>query len=217
MAKLADKRHKGLCYHCDNKYETGHNYRKEKLFVMLDDDETTPDSINEELAIIWEGENGTLHTEGMETEANVSLQANGSSGICTLRLHGIIQEKDMHILVDSGSTYNFISQNLAKMLHLKTSPCSPSNMVANGEKITCFAVIKPVKWTMSGEAFAVNMSVIPLGGYDIILGVQWMTQVSSVTFDYSQGRITVINKAKRFVYNSQNQIRGLICISLKMQ
>lgn len=52
LAELAEKRQKGLCYHCDNKYEPGHNCRKKKLFVMLGDEECPGESTDEELAIV---------------------------------------------------------------------------------------------------------------------------------------------------------------------
>lgn len=44
---------------------------------------------------------------------------------------------------------------------------------------------------MSGEPFEIKMHVIPLEGYDIMLGVHWMTQVSPIIFDYSLRRIIV--------------------------
>lgn len=39
--------------------------------------------------------------------------------------------------------------------------------------------------------FTSEMNVIPLGGYDIILGVKWMTTVSPVTFDYKDHSILI--------------------------
>lgn len=125
---------------------------------------------------------------------------NGSSGNCTLKLQGLLQGRLVHILVDSGSTHNFISQNLVKTLALKPNPCSPFNIVvANGDSIRCNSTVEPVKWSMADQQFEVNMHVIPLGGYDMILGVHWMTMVSPVTFDYTQGSITV--------HHSGNKIR----------
>lgn len=158
------------------KYELGHNCRKKKIFVMMGEEQTDTTD-NEELAIIWEDEGlcSTIPT----TEAKISLQAiRGSTGNCTLKLQGSIKGRNVSILVDSGSTHNIISQALAKQLQLKTNPCSAFDItVANGEKVRCETVLDEVKWQMSNHTFTSEMNVIPLGGYDIILGVKWMLRL----------------------------------------
>lgn len=67
---------------------------------------------------------------------------------------------------------------------------------------------------MAGEQFAVNMHVIPLGGYDIILGVHWKTQVSHVTFDYTKKRITV-NQLGRRICLEQPRVTTEVHLQLK--
>lgn len=77
------------------------------------------------------------------------------------------------ILVDSGSTHDFLSLSLAESMHLKTSPCSPFNItIVDGNKIQCNSNVEPVKWSVAGEEFSTNMNFIPLSGYDIILGAR---------------------------------------------
>lgn len=44
---------------------------------------------------------------------------------------------------------------------------------------------------MAGTDFTDSMHVIPLGVYDMILGVQWMSKVSLVTFDYATESIEI--------------------------
>lgn len=63
--------------------------------------------------------------------------------------------------------------------------------MANGEQMECSTHIDKVVWTASGQTVHSPMNVIPLKGYDIILGVKWMSSVSPVTFDYSQQSIIV--------------------------
>lgn len=67
----------------------------------------------------------------------------------------------MSILVDNGSTHNFISQSLVKQLQLKTAPCSAFDItVANGEKVVCATMLDEVKWQMSNHTFTSEMNVI---------------------------------------------------------
>lgn len=84
LAEINERKAKGLCFHCDMKFEPGHNCRKKKIFVMMGNEcEDSP--INKELAIIWEDEISFPPEQG--TEAKISLQAiRGSTGNCTLKL-----------------------------------------------------------------------------------------------------------------------------------
>lgn len=117
--------------------------------------------------------------EESKTEAHMSLYAlTSSKGDGTLKVQGILKDKEINILVDSGFTHNFVSQNLVKQLQLRTEPCSTFQViVANGDNILCSNIINVVQWTMAGEIFTAMTNVIPLGGYDLILGASWMSMV----------------------------------------
>lgn len=193
LAELNDRKAKGLCFHCDKKFEPGHDCRKKKIFIMMGEEKEEDSATeSEELAVIWEeDDNGA--TNPTVPEAKISIQAmSGSTGNCTLKLLGAIKGRTVSILVDSGSTHNFIPQALVKQLQLTTAPCNSFDItVANGERILCSTVLEEVQWQMSNQKFSSRMNVIPLGGYDIILGVKWMSDVSPVTFDYKDQSITI--------------------------
>lgn len=206
LAELTEKKLKGLCYHCEKKYEPGHDCKKKKLYVMLGEDKQVSEEDGEGVEIVWEGVEAEKEENQVE-EAKVSVQAmNGSGGTGTLKLQGAIQGKPVTILVDSGSTHNFISQNLVKQLHLKVSPCTPFKVtVANGDELNCETTVEPVSLTMSSEDFVADMHVIPLGGYDVILGIQWMSKVGPITFDYPNGNIAICYKNRRICLKQSNQ------------
>lgn len=50
---------------------------------------------------------------------------------------------------------------------------------------------------MKGETFEAPMLVLPIKGYDAILGVNWMKQVSPVVFDFANGSILVSLQGKK--------------------
>lgn len=81
---------------------------------------------------------------------------------------------------------------MVKVLNLRTQPCSSFSItVANGEKLSCEASVNEVNWTKADKLFTYQMNVIPLGGYDMILGVHLMAQVCPVTFDYVDESIKI--------------------------
>lgn len=172
----------------------------------MNDTPHPPDKEDEGLAIIWEDAPTTLPSPTLPSpdpndEPHMSLHALiGSKGDDTLKVKGLIQGKPINILVDTGSTNNFISQQLVKQLQLQTAPCSPFQiLVANGDHLSCSNTVEKLMWTMAGENFSTRANVIHLGGYDLILGVDWMSQVSPITFDYSGETITVNWQNKRVI------------------
>jgi len=46
--------------------------------------------------------------------------------------------------------------------------------VANGEKVPCPGVIRSAPLVVQDDVFAVDLFVMPLAGFDVVLGMQWM-------------------------------------------
>lgn len=77
-------------------------------------------------------------------------------------------------------------------MKLATISCDEFNVtVANGEKLHCNKKVESGQWSMEGRSFNTTLNVIPLGGYDIILGVSWMKSVSPITFDFYNQSISI--------------------------
>lgn len=58
---------------------------------------------------------------------------------------------------------------------------------------------------MSGEQFLYNFNVLPIGGYDIILGTKWMSLVSSVIFNFQEEVIVVKWRGRSIVLKDDVQ------------
>ncbi|KAF2308119.1 hypothetical protein GH714_035471 [Hevea brasiliensis] len=74
------------------------------------------------------------------------------------------------ILIDSSSTHNFISKIVAQKLGATLDSQSALQVVvANGEKIPSMGTCKETI-QVSGEHFPIELYVIPLDGFDVVLG-----------------------------------------------
>ncbi|KAH9735939.1 hypothetical protein KPL71_017914 [Citrus sinensis] len=138
-AEMQVRREKKLCYYCDEKYEPGHVCKQKHIYLLQGEDS--------------EGEepNEADKVEGKE-ESQVSLLAVlGSSTHQTMRIGGNIKKKAMTILIDSGSTHNFLD---------------PTNM--------------------QGEEFRADLRLLPLGGCDMVLGIQWLVELGPVLWDFKE-------------------------------
>jgi hypothetical protein len=113
-AQMEERRKKGLCYNCDAKWQYGHTCQNPKLF-LLDTEELV-----EELELAAQLK---LEEQGLDfidfnyndSKLEISLQAiTGSAYPKTMRVLGSINGQQLVILIDSGSTHNFLDANFAK-------------------------------------------------------------------------------------------------------
>jgi len=55
--------------------------------------------------------------------------------------------------------------------------------VANGERIACPGVLRDASITIDGVTFQVDLYVMPLAGFDLVLGTQWLATLGPVVWD----------------------------------
>jgi hypothetical protein len=166
-----------LCFNCDEKYSRGHNKVCKRLFLL--------DSVDDE---------GDDVDEDPEMEAPVfSLHAVAGVPVGrSILLRVVLGAATFVALVDTGSSHNFIGEAAAQRTGLDVQPRPRlTATVANGEKVSCPGVIRRAPLSIEGMAFHVDLYVMPLAGYDIVLGTQWMAQLGSpIAWDVTERVVT---------------------------
>jgi len=87
-------------------------------------------------------------------------------------------------LVDSGSSHNFINTDRVASTGLQVTPRKLRVTVANGEKVTCAGVLRQAPFFIDDEPFIDNIFVLPLGGYDMVLGTTWLASLGTLSMDF---------------------------------
>ncbi|XP_021773518.1 uncharacterized protein LOC110737466 [Chenopodium quinoa] len=178
-AEMNEKRAKGLCFWCNEKYEFGHQCKGKKpqfYHIEVGDDSDE------------EGEHNENENE-MDAEAEcaqISLQAlDGNTTFHTMRMMGQFGRKSLHILLDSGSTHNFIDTSTALKSQCKVENMPPRWVkVADGGRIKCDAMIKGFTWKMQGYTFTADLLLLPLSGSNMVLGIQWFSTLGPILWDF---------------------------------
>ena len=75
-------------------------------------------------------------------------------------------------------------------------PTPQSVKVANGASLLCTQEIKDLSWWVQGHTFTYSVKVLELGGYDMILGMDWLEQWGEMLCQWKQKWI-------QFLYNGQ--------------
>jgi hypothetical protein len=106
---------KGLCYNCDEKYFSGHKCKEQNRFMAISEDVSKEDV---DAPLVSESPEPTdiiPPSDPLEVEPVISLNyITGFSDPQTLNLIGYIKHRKVIILVDSGSTHNFIHRCIAQ-------------------------------------------------------------------------------------------------------
>ena len=129
-----------MCFWCDDKFVPDHRCKNKRLYSLSIIDE------EEEIRGEEQCEEGCPTGELIP---KISLDAlEGTVGFHTIK---VIGKQVLHILVDSGSTHNFLNSSLAHKLQNSLTTITPITIqVANGGKMSCTSVCKGLKWEIQG-------------------------------------------------------------------
>ena len=119
---MDERRKKGLCYNCDEKWGPGHRCGNAKLFLL------------EGIELVY-GENSRVKITKLDEEVdnevgnkfhrNVQSNPNEEVKITlyalkgTIRVMGRINGCGLVVLIDTGSTHNFVDSSLVNSLQLR--------------------------------------------------------------------------------------------------
>jgi hypothetical protein len=98
-----------------------------------------------------------------------------------MRVSGYLGNLKVVILIDSGSTHNFMDAALIHKLQLLINKASVVKVqVANGEVIVSEGKCDGVKVTVQEQSFTFDSYVIVLAGCDIVIGIQWLVTLGPI-------------------------------------
>ena len=141
-------------------------------------------------------------------QPHVSLHAMGSvPATNTFRLYGIINNTRITILVDSGSTQNFVQPRVAKFLNLCMHDTTPLRvMVGKGSVLDCRQLCPDTSVIIQNHIFVVTLCVLPLSGADAVLGVEWLRTLGPIVMDYSMFTMQFTDSGQHVTLHADVQI-----------
>ena len=181
---MEERRRKGLCFNCDKKFQPGHQCKSAKLFLLEGLFPFQESSSNVQLVEFDDSEATLLPLDGDNSEDNKSDIEKGVAEITlyallgspspgTMTVKGKINGHWVTILIDTGSTHNFLDTAILAILQLSLDPTLTFEVkVANGATIQTQGVCTNVRVSVQGHAFVVDLNVLPLGDCELVLGTQ---------------------------------------------
>lgn len=159
----------------------GHRCRAQKLYflggVLIEGDLD-----NEAEQIEEEAEGPSV----VQTESSLEILLHAISGtlnLQTMRVKGSINRHSVKVLIDSGSTHNFIDSEAARKARLEIHKEGTMDvMVANGEKINSLRCCRKESLSVQGIAITTEFY---LEGFEVVLDAYWLQTLGPILWDFS--------------------------------
>nr|GEU73097.1 hypothetical protein [Tanacetum cinerariifolium] len=179
--ELKDKRAKGQCFYCDQKYAPGHKCSRQLHSIEViygddfdnyidGDDETYQDCVGDMVEVI--------------DSPQITLNAlSGLNSYQTMRVRDKVAKK--------------LGCRLAK-----TTPMQVS--VANGQRMMRTSVCHDLKWSLQNEVFTSDVMLLPLGGCKMVLGIRWLATLGDMQCNFKKLIINFNHKGRQLVLRGMN-------------
>lgn len=143
------------------------------------------------------------NNETKEETAEISLHAIlGKSHPTTMKVHGMLNSTEVLILIDGGSTHNFISDCLVKEISMETQMIPPFRVqIGNRDVIRCHHICKSLSVQINVLKIIQDFHPFSIGGADLVLGVQWLSTLNTVQANWKELFMIFAIDGKRYKLN----------------
>jgi len=194
------RREKGLCYNCKEKFGFNHRCKSRFLLLLAEDDEDFLGDTSKSSFVTAEEHSPTSEADFGRLSLNVFT---GQYNLQTFQVTAQLAGRSIQILVDSGSSHNFLQARLAKQLGLITAPTRPlSILVGNNDSLHCGHMVRGTQLLIQEHLFTVDFHLIDLSGTYDVLGIQWLRKLGPILIDYEELIMKFMDEGRRI------QLRG---------
>jgi len=118
----------------------------------------------------------------------------------TMKVNGFLKRQEATILIDTGSTNNFLDDSIAQKFSMPTEDCEPFEVtLADRGTLTCKSKCSNVKLAVQDLELRVDLYLLPLGDYKVILGIEWLRTLGDVLWNFSKLIIKFNLNGKRVI------------------
>ena len=120
------------------------------------------------------------HTESTTSTEHCHIMRDPSptSATTMLTVTGTINSRRAHILIDSGSSSDFVNIAFVKKHRLATEPqmTPKAILLADGSAQRSTEQLRMATLNIQGHTYDMDLNVLPLRQYDAILGMSWLSR-----------------------------------------
>ncbi|KAJ4757403.1 polyprotein [Rhynchospora pubera] len=180
-AEQHERRAKGLCFNCDDRFTPGHRCKGRASLLFLEVEDNASDEVATPVLDLL------VQPSEEQPSPEISLNAFlGQRSPKSMSMTGSINGHPIQVLIDSGSTNNFISNRMSSFLTLPTSPTQPFKVrVGSGAYLQCHQICNEVSLFLQSHTFNLDLFVLDIEGADVVLGIQWLATLGPILTNYA--------------------------------
>ena len=148
--------------------------------------EPVEEEVIEHLEESLEHEEEDMEEEPQPTDITVHALA-GYSNPQTMKVGGLLKQQPITVLIDTGSTNNFLNSKVAARMALHIEGCSKFDVkVADGRILKCDQRCPQVKLLLQDQEIITDFFLLPIDDYEAVLGIEWLTTLGDVSWNFSK-------------------------------
>ncbi|KAL0368373.1 UNVERIFIED_CONTAM: hypothetical protein Scaly_1056200 [Sesamum calycinum] len=133
----------------------------------------------------------------------------------TLRVNGKVNGKEIHMLIDSGIIHCFVDEKMAQVLGCKLEPTTPMMVrIEDGGRVLSKFFCPNFCWEIQSHEFSHPVRVLKLGGYDCILGCDWLSANNPIGLDFHLLQVTITQVGKKVILKALTEKANLRTLSV---
>ncbi|WVY99948.1 hypothetical protein V8G54_026018 [Vigna mungo] len=177
---MQDKIEKGICFRCDEKYNSNHICRNKQFHMLL----VTEATAEEQEEWLEEVTNGEIK-EGKSMQLSMFTLA-GMTTKKSLKVWGCIGEEQVIVMIACRASNNFLSKDLVKRCGL-THVDTPTYVVEVGDrrKLKCQGKCTNLMFEIQGLKICQNFFIFDIGGACVV------TSLGEVKAEFSKLKLTI--------------------------
>ncbi|RZS10909.1 hypothetical protein BHM03_00042184, partial [Ensete ventricosum] len=174
---LRERSTKELCWHCNEPWSREYHYKKGWLLVI----EPVEDEDNETSEKALESKEEAMEEESPPANYAVHALA-GYSNPQMMKVGGLLKQQPITVLIDTGSTNNFLNSKVATCLPLQIKGCNKFDVkVVDGRIFNCDQRCPRVKLLLQDQEVVADFFLLPIDDYEAILKIKWLTTLGDIS------------------------------------
>ena len=137
-----------------------------------------------------------------------------------VEVEGMMNHKTIFILIDPGTSLSYVSPSLVEKSKLPVEKFAKSWLVqlATGPKRKVIDFVKDCTLFMNQYETSIKLNVLPLGSYDVLIGMEWLEQHRVVLNCFDKNFTCLNNKGETVTVKGiprKTTIRQISTLQLK--
>lgn len=180
--ELMERKQKGLCFKCGGPFHPMHQCPDKQLRVLVLEEDEEGEPEGKLLAVEVDDEE-----EGDGEMCMMEFFHLGHSRPQSIKLMGVIKEVPVVVLVDSGATHNFISQQLVHKMNwaVVDTPCM-SIKLGDGSYSKTKGTCEGLEVDVGDVHLEIDAQLFDLGGVDMVLGIEWLRTLGDMIVNWNK-------------------------------